>query len=461
MSQQYRLSLFVFRRDLRLEDNVGLMEALAQSKEVIPVFIVDPRQAGPDNAYRGEHSLQFMLESLEDLDEQLKNNHSQLYLFHGQAHQVIEALIKQERCDAVFMNADYTPFSQQRDHAIEHVCQQYRVRFHAYHDLTLHPPGDILKDDGKPYTVYTPFYNKARTFEVPVVKKNKHNNYTRRTIKGANKNLLQETLPERVDTLAICGGRGVALRVLSQFDRFQQYKEERDFPAKEATTKLSAHHKFGTISQREVFWKAVKILGYSHHMIKELYWREFFTHIGFHFPHVYGQCFYKKYNQLSWSGNKTYFQRWCEGQTGFPIVDAGMRELNTTGYMHNRVRMIVASFLTKDLHIDWRWGERYFAQQLIDYDPAVNNGSWQWAASTGCDAAPYFRIFNPWLQQKKFDPDCVYIKKWIPALRHQDKAAIHQWHDSPSLFDKGDYPKPIVDHRIQKDKALAIFKRVG
>jgi deoxyribodipyrimidine photo-lyase len=239
--------------------------------------------------------------------------------------------------------------------------------------------------------------------------------------------------------------------------RLTNYPETRNLPAVNGTSHLSAHHKFGTLSIRETHAAIVDAFGSHHTLINELYWRDFFTHIGYHFPRVYGSAFNTKYNAVKWDRNKSYYEAWCKGMTGFPIVDAGMRELNATGYMHNRVRMITASFLTKDLHLDWRHGERYFARQLVDYDPAVNNGNWQWSASTGCDAQPYFRIFNPWLQQKRFDPDCVYIKHWVPELSHLQPAVIHKLATSPSIR-VVNYPKPIVDHSTESQKSKELFK---
>lgn len=230
----------------------------------------------------------------------------------------------------------------------------------------------------------------------------------------------------------------------------------RNLPSLSGTTGLSAHHKFGTISIRESYWAVRSALGKSHTLVRELYWRDFFTHIGFHYPHVLSGCFHERYDTLKWENDEVKFKAWCQGRTGFPIVDAGMRELNITGFMHNRMRMITASFLVKDLHIDWRWGEKYFAQRLVDYDPLVNNGNWQWAASTGCDAQPYFRIFNPWLQQAKYDPKCLYIKQWVKELAGCTPKRIHRIQDNIPT----EYVSPIVDHAVASQKAKAMFKAV-
>ena len=280
---------------------------------------------------------------------------------------------------------------------------------------------------------------------------NTHRNNYQKKISLSDSRFISQTHSEN----ALQGGRKEALHLLKNIAHLKNYKEIRNFPALAGTTHLSAHNKFGTVSIREVYQTIVKCFGKTHTLINELYWRDFFTHILYHFPHVLGEAFHKKYNDIRWENNKNFFKKWCLGMTGFPIVDAGMRELNQTGYMHNRVRMIVASFLVKDLHIDWRWGEKYFAQQLIDYDPAVNNGNWQWAASTGCDAQPYFRIFNPWRQQVQYDPDCVYIKKWLPELINISPKIIHELYKNKM----NGYPQPLVDHAIasQFSKKMYLF----
>jgi deoxyribodipyrimidine photo-lyase len=248
------------------------------------------------------------------------------------------------------------------------------------------------------------------------------------------------------------------LVILKKMSGFHDYGRQRDFPGVNGTTGLSAHVKFGTISAREFYHAVSDSLGQEHILINQLYWRDFFTQIGYHYPKVLGAAFQDKYARVAWSIDPADFTAWSEGRTGFPIVDAGMRELNATGFMHNRSRMITASFLVKDLHIDWRMGERYFAQKLVDYDPLVNNGNWQWAASTGCDAQPYFRIFNPWLQQVKFDPAAVYIKKWIPELRNFPAEAIHALGKHPSVSLDG-YPRPMVDHHLAKEETKSLFRR--
>ena len=456
MNKTYQLSLHVFRRDLRLEDNSALITALQSSNEVIPCFILDDRQVG-NNTYKSDHALQFMRDSLRDLDAQLKSKGARLYIFKGVAEEVIATLIESCPIEAVFMNRDYTPFSRERDANISKKCAEKNIDCHIYADALLHEPEQVFKPDRKPYTIYTPFANRARTLMVAPVVKNIYKNYYRSDIKFEPKDALNELDYLDNKHIFVAGGRREAMKLVNGIADLRDYKIARDFPAVQGTSQLSAHHKFGTVSIREVYWKIEQTFGREHTLINELYWRDFFTHIAFHFPNVFKQAFQEKFSRIKWDNNESYFRAWTRGETGFPIVDAGMRELNTTGYMHNRVRMIVASFLCKDLHINWRWGEKYFAKLLVDYDPCVNNGNWQWAASTGCDAQPYFRIFNPWLQQEKFDADCLYIKKWIPELAEMAPKTIHQLFKAKSSTLTG-YPAPIVNHKVESAKSIALYK---
>lgn len=455
MKKRYPLALHIFRRDLRLVDNTALLEALTLSDSVIPCFIFDKRQI-EKNDYKSDNSIQFMVRSLQELDAELNKKKSKLYLFYGIAEDVVAELLKKLAIKAVFVNRDYTPFSRKRDEKIAQVCQDLNVDFHAYADALLHEPEEVVKLDQKPYTIYTPFFNKASQLYVDAPKNNTYENYYQHPIQLEDREVLATLLQKNNPHILLQGGRTEALSLLKKIKNLNDYAEIRNVPSLHGTTQLSAHNKFGTLSIREFHAAIVKHFGQDHTLIKELFWRDFFTSIAFYYPSVFGQAFYSKYNNLNWSQNEKHFLAWCDGQTGFPIVDAGMRELNTTGYMHNRVRMIVASFLTKDLHIDWRWGEKYFAQQLIDYDPAVNNGNWQWAASTGCDAQPYFRIFNPWLQQQKFDPDCLYIKRWVPELASLGPKTIHGLDKIKTKMT--DYPLTIIDHASASQKAKIMYK---
>jgi deoxyribodipyrimidine photo-lyase len=334
------------------------------------------------------------------------------------------------------------------------------VKFLSYSDALLTEPEQVQKSDGTPYTIFTPFMKRARLISVPIPNANIKCNYFADPISlpmavGSPTEFLENANPN----LLLKGGRSEAMKLLSEIGRFVKYDEERNLPAVKGTTLLSAHHKFGTLSIRETYHAIAQELSVDHPLMNELYWRDFFTHIGFHFPHVFGHSFRQKYDSLEWENDEQKFDRWCNGLTGFPIVDAGMRELTTTGFMHNRVRMVVASFLVKDLHIDWRWGERFFARHLVDYDPAVNNGNWQWAASTGCDAQPYFRIFNPWSQQLRFDPECIYIKRWVSELFNLKAKEIHRYIESKTPVP--DYPFPIVDHGHESVFAKEMFRKLG
>jgi deoxyribodipyrimidine photo-lyase len=449
---RYSISLFIFRRDLRIHDNNGLRRALEFSDTVLPCFIYDPRQI-KKHPYQSKPALLFMLDSISDLQSAFKAIDGQLALFAELPIEVIKRLFETYRIEAVFVNRDYTPFSRRRDDEISKVCRELGIDFHCVPDCLLNEPELAVKSDNTPYKVFTAFYNNARRFPVaPPIGLAKLNFVPNSALSSSTGSVFPEVEP---DLNIQHGGRSQALAILNDLGRQLNYQEERDFPFLDATSRLSAHLKFGTCSVREAYYAIVQQLGIEHPLLRQLYWRDFFSHIAFHFPYVFGKAFNSQYDSLVWDNDLVFFQRWCDGMTGFPIVDAGMRELNLTGFMHNRVRMIVASFLSKDLHISWRWGERYFAQHLVDYDPAVNNGNWQWAASTGCDAQPYFRIFNPWLQQRKFDPECRYIYRWIPELKDIPPAKIHKG-DCTEISDR--YPMSIVNHAVESKVAINRFK---
>lgn len=455
---QFKKSLFIFRRDLRLDDNTGLAAALSSSRTVAPCFIFDPRQI-KHNDYKSDHALQFMQESLADLAQAVRRRGGRLFLFCGEAEKVVAKIVAQEGVDAVFVNRDYTPFSVSRDLALQKICEKRDVAFFSTGDALLHEPGQVVKEGGGIYMVFGAFFRKAQTIAVRPPTDIAVGNLWREKISGVLDQPPKDARVKPNPLSAETGGRSRALGILRDLKRFKDYARERDIPSVTGTTRLSAHLKFGTCSAREVFYAIRKTLGNNHPLIRQLYWRDFFSHIAFYFPHVFGHAFYEEYDQLPWDNDRKKFQLWCAGQTGVPIVDAGMRELKETGFMHNRVRMITASFLVKDLHIDWRWGEKYFAQQLFDYDPAVNNGNWQWVASTGCDVQPYFRIFNPWLQQKRYDPEAVYIKKWVPELSGLSPKEVHQLEEWVS-FRPAQYPAPLVRHRAESERAKNVFLRL-
>jgi deoxyribodipyrimidine photo-lyase len=451
-------SLFVFRRDLRLHDNTGLIRALRGSTEVVPAFIFDPRQTGL-HPYRSGKALAFMIASLRELDDELRARGSRLFLFEGPAEKVVARLLEAGAFGAVYANRDYTPFSRRRDEAIAGACREAGAAFVETGDALLGEPGEVAKKDGSPYTVFSPFFKAARALGVRAPRENRSRNYHKGPVAGERgRDVFDRILKGGGGSLFRQGGRKEARRILGTIGRFRDYEETRDRPALDGTTGLSPHVKFGTISIREFAEAVRKRLGPGHPLLRQLYWRDFFTHVAFHFERVFGRPFDPAYERLSWRDDPRRLERWQEGTTGFPIVDAGMRQLDAVGFIGNRVRMICASFLVKDLHVDWREGERFFATRLEDYDPCVNNGNWQWVASTGGDAAPFFRIFNPWLQQKRFDPEAAYIKRWVPELRAADSALIHRL-DRCAGRRPGGYPEPIVDHAAESVRALGIYRQ--
>ncbi|MBP1908246.1 cryptochrome/photolyase family protein [Methanolobus bombayensis] len=459
MAKKYGLSLFIFRRDLRVDDNTALNIAMENSDEVIPCFIFDPRLADEKRKNFNHNAFHFLLECLDDLKLQLDSKYGKLFFFSGLPENIISDLKKKHEIDAVFFNKDYTPFSKKRDSTILESCESSGIDFVSYHDALLHEPGKVLTNEGKSYSVFSQFFKKASKRDIPLPEMQEGGNFYSGDLDLALIEFSDLSI-DRNPSLFAKGGRTNALSILQDINEFRNYDNERDYPSIKSTTGLSAHNKLGTVSIREFYHYVRNELDEGHTLINELHWRDFFTHIAVAHPYVFKGAFKRKFDSLSWSDDKKLFDAWCKGQTGFPIVDAGMRELNTTGYMHNRVRMIVASFLVKDLHIDWKWGERYFASKLVDYDPCVNNGNWQWAASTGADSQPYFRIFNPWLQQKKFDPDCAYIKKWIPELSEVEPKAIHSLEKGQQLLGV-DYPQTIISHKDEREKALTMFKSIS
>lgn len=457
--KKYGLSLFMFRRDIRLYDNTGLLRACGESGSVIPSFFFHEDLTDESSRKFRPNLMQFMLESLSELEGDLKSRGQRLYLFYGEdLYKEFEKVITGEKIEAVYVNEDYTPYSVKRDKRLSSICRKRGVDFISCFDLLLTRPGDVLTADGAPYRKFTPFYKKAGKKEIAKPVQATDHNFYRAEVKGSRPlGFISGALSCRNKFLAQRGCRSSAVRTLRGIENFRSYKEQRDFPSAPGTTQLSAHLKFGTVSVREVYWAVRDRLGADHAMISQLFWRDFYAAVAYFFPHVFQRSFNDKYENIRWENSEEKFCAWRDGKTGFPIVDAGMRQLNKTGWMHNRVRMIVASFLTKDLHVHWRWGERYFASRLVDYDSCSNNGGWQWAASTGADSQPYFRIFNPWRQQRKFDPDAAYIKKWVPELKKLSPAEIHGIYlRSEGSVVKG-YPSPVVDHAAESRRSKEIY----
>jgi deoxyribodipyrimidine photo-lyase len=454
------IGLVIFFRDLRLYDHTALEAAHDNHDAIVPLFIINPEQINQSkNDYYSHHSVQYMLESLQELENSIDQHNGTLYIFQGDPEDVVDSILKHNKdIGSIYFHRDYTPFAQEREKTLQKVCKKYERKCFALDDYLLLTPENIVKSDKKPYTVFTPFYKKGLSLlDDFSFKKQSYVWYKQLSVHSSMKQFdIKKALSHKnfQMKLLVQGGSEYAKKLLKKALSIS-YDDVRDIPCKQ-TTHLSVCHKFGTLSIRHTYMAFKEQYGKECTMIKELLWRDFFTHIAYHFPHVFKGAFYKKYDSLEWNTSETLFKKWCEGKTGFPIVDAGMRQLNETGYMHNRVRMITASFLTKDLHISWRKGERYFAQHLLDYDPSVNNGNWQWAASTGCDAQPYFRIFNPWLQQKKFDPECTYIKTWIPELKNSAPKIIHTLYD----YTIENYPEPCVDHEKERARAIERYKRI-
>lgn len=447
----YPSSLLLFRRDLRLHDNTALNTALRQSKQVYPCFILDSTllsQLG-----QGLPRVHYLLAALQELDAALRAHGSRLHVVFASPAEGLDQLQQVMAAEAIFFQRDAGRYACQRDQRLQQQCASTGVDCHAVDDVTLHPPEQTLKADGTPYSVFTPFFRRAS--QLPVHKPEPLAAGRLASIAGNTLSLDAALRKAGMRVNPALSPATQAQSALNSIGSLQQYETLRDIPSAQGTSLLSAGLRFGMVSVREAWWTITQTLGAEHPLLRQLYWRDFFFSIGLYHPRVFSGCFHVQYNRIPWPNDANWLAAWREGRTGFPIVDAGMRELRATGYMHNRVRMIVASFLVKDLHCDWRLGEQYFATQLIDYDPCINNGNWQWAASTGCDAQPYFRIFNPWTQQQRFDPECLYIKRWLPELQNIPPKTLHNLHKLDHALPG--YVRPLVDHSVQASLAKAQF----
>lgn len=425
------VNIFWFRRDLRLHDNAGLYHALRSGKPVVPIFIFDTHIL-KQLQDKEDRRLVFIHHALEQMQQALVKSGATLDVIHDTPEAAFQKLFKKYRIEQVFTNEDYEPYARERDSAVAKWLAGQGAGFKAFKDHVILEKNEVLKDDGQPYTVFTPYSRKWKSVLTDFHLKPY-------PVEKYFSNFYQQE-PLSLPSLADIGFAELKVQFPPTDPEdaiLEHYAKQRDYPAVNGTSKLGVHLRFGTISIRQL---AAKAKGLSETYLNELIWREFYQMILWHFPKVgKGFAFKEAYDQIEWRKDNGEFDKWCKGQTGYPIVDAGMRELNETGYMHNRVRMIVASFLAKHLLLDWRLGEAYFAEKLLDFDLAANNGGWQWSAGSGCDAAPYFRIFNPYLQTKKFDPDLKYIRKWVPEL------------------DSFDYPKPIVDHEVARKRCLEVY----
>jgi len=432
MDKKTPVTIFWFRRDLRLNDNAGLYHALKSGTPVLPLFIFD-KEILDDLEDKDDARVTFIHQTIEQLDKELHQLGSSFKVIYDKAEQAWDNIIQAYNITAVYTNHDYEPYAIRRDNAIKEKLNKHGIELKTFKDQVIFEKEEVIKDDGKPYTVYTPYQHKWYSTLNPFYLKPYP---TKKYLKN-----LVETQALPIPSLKEIGFEKSATPFPNQEykDVIGNYKAKRDFPAIKGTSRISLHLRFGTVSIRELAKTAYADPDKT--WLNELIWREFYMMILYHFPHTVDHAFRPEYDRIKWVNNETQFTAWCDGQTGYPIVDAGMRELNTTGFMHNRVRMIVASFLSKHLLIDWRWGEHYFARKLLDYEMASNVGGWQWAAGSGTDAAPYFRIFSPDAQTKKFDPQLQYIKKWVPEYADLSK-----------------YPKPIVDHTFARERCLKVFK---
>jgi deoxyribodipyrimidine photo-lyase len=430
-----RVSLFWFRRDLRLEDNTGLYHALKSGHPVLPFFLFD-RNILDLLENKTDRRVEFIYNTLLELQEKLRQLGSALEIIYGHPAEAFQHLLSGYDVAAVYTNTDYEPYATQRDQEIRELLVPKQIPFHSYKDQVIFEKAEVVKDDSSPYTIFTPYSRKWRSLlndfylKSYPVRKYHHNFYQRERETIPNPTLTSMGFTPAGEPFPTSAIKGELLK---------KYKDERDYPGIRGTSRLGLHLRFGTVSIRTLARKATET---SDTYLNELIWRDFYQMILWHFPEVgKGRAFKPVYDNIKWRNNEKEFEKWCAGATGYPIVDAGMRELNNTGFMHNRVRMVVASFLAKHLLIDWRWGEAYFAEKLLDFDLAANNGGWQWAAGSGCDAAPYFRVFNPTLQAKKFDPDGSYVRRWIP-----------EWEELT-------YPPPMVEHEMARKRALEAYSK--
>jgi deoxyribodipyrimidine photo-lyase len=425
------MNLFWFRRDLRLDDNTGFFHALNSNEEVLPIFIFD--ETILSKLPKDDARVTFIHQQLEKIQSQLLAVGKSLAVFHGKSSEVFTKLIKENQIQAVFTNHDYEPNARKRDLEIYHLLKQNNIQFVTSKDQVIFEKSEVIKDDGTPYVVFTPYSNKWKNnFNITYLKNYKS--------EDSILNIKEHNYPFL--SLEDIGFKASSIKVPAydiSASLIDNYEATRNFPALDKTSHIGIYLRFGAVSIRKIV--AMAFESKNETFLKELIWREFFMQILWHFPQTVDSSFRPKYDNIAWDNNEELYRKWCEGRTGYPFVDAGMRELHATGHMHNRVRMIVASFLCKHLLTDWRWGEAYFATKLLDYEQSSNVGNWQWAAGSGVDAAPYFRIFNPMEQIKKFDRDLVYIRKWVPE------------------FGTPFYPQPIVDHKEAREKCLATYKK--
>lgn len=426
------IAIHWFRRDLRLEDNTALFHALQSGHPVLPLFIFDTNILS-QLQNKQDARVQFIHQSLQLIQEELKRAGGNLLVMYGEPEAIWKELIQTHNILEVHTNGDYEPYALERDQQVNDLLKKKGIAFHVHKDHVVFEKDEVLKPDGTPYSVFTPYSKKWKERFVAEGLKFSPSE------KLLKKNLFTVEAPfPSLEEIGFKPGKINVPDYSISASMLTDYKTKRDIPSLDATSHISTHLRFGTVSVRKI---VEEVKDKSDAFLNEIIWREFYHMILFHYPHTATQSFKPDYDRIAWINDEVQFQKWCEGKTGYPMVDAGMRQLNQTGWMHNRVRMVVASFLTKHLLIDWRWGEAYFASKLLDYDMAANVGGWQWAAGCGNDAAPYFRVFNPTEQQKKFDPQFTYIRKWVPE------------------FGTSDYPAPIIDHTFARKRVLEVYQK--
>lgn len=468
--KEYMKSIFIFRRDYRLNDNIGLLEALARSIEVIPIFIFTPEQL-INNPYKSDNAVQFMVESLDNLDQQLRDKGSKLFYFFGKPNEILNKIIKKTKPDAVYVNRDYTPYSKKRDELLEQVCQKNKINFHSYEDVLLYPVGTVRNGSGDIYTKFTPYFHKARKVKVNDVRMNKYNNYisNKKKIIGEFKGN-KGRFYKYNENLAVRGGRTNAMKILEHIEQFKNYNNDHNILSKE-TTRLSAYIKFGCVSIREVYHKMKDKLGVRNDLIKQLYWREFYYNISEYNPNIFSHDWSEKnfkdnYKKVKWitlntasDEQKKQWKALMECRSGIPCVDACVKQLITQGFLHNRGRLILGSFIVKNMFFHWAEGEKFFSKWLVDLDLPNNTNNWLWLSGAGADSQIFIRVFNPWIQGLRFDHDCKYIKKWLPQLTDIPNEHIHEWFKYHHLYPNIDYPPPMLDASSTAKKAIEKYKK--
>lgn len=458
MTTKFENGLFIFRRDLRIIDNNGLNLLNDKCKNIYTIFIFTPEQVGSGNKYKSDNSVQFMIESLQDLASQISKAGGHLYTFYGHNDKVVADCIKAFNIDVVCFNLDVTKYARERDEKIIKLCEHMKTYVMYNYDYYLCEPGTIVNGSGTPYVKYTPYYDKAKKIKVEKPAGKRHLSLKKSDAHIPNKIPLDEAMKKFVGNenpdILVHGGRENAIKILKTAVRTQSHYSKTHNDLDKPTSLLSAYINFGNLSIREIYY-AFKS---NTEFIRQLYWGSFYANVIYNYPQIIHKSLKPKYDNLKWNHNEGWFKKWCEAKTNFPIVDACMQELNTTGYLHGRGRLIVASFLVKTMLINYKKGEQYFANNLTDYNITNNLNNWMWVTGNGASSQEYFKIFNPWTQSFEHDYEAVYIKKWLPQLRDVPAKAIHTWYKEWENYKDTGYGKPILDYDEQKQKVLKMYK---